>query len=132
MTNREFFSAIANSNISAELVAFANDAIAKLDARNEKRASTPSKTALANEPIKASILDLLVSGSKVASEIGVALEISTNKASALCRQLVECGKLSVTDVKVKGKGSVKSYSLSGDDGCTVATEMTDYERNTMN
>lgn len=111
MTNRDFLSSVLASDVSAELKEYAQQAIDKIDARNLKRASKPSKTALANEPIKASILELLANGGRVASEIGVALDISTNKASALCRQLVENGKLAVTDIKVKGKGSVKYYSL---------------------
>ena len=112
MTTREFFTAILSADVADDVKEFASQGIAKLDSRNQKRAEKPSKTALANEPIKASIVDLLAGGGRVASEIGVALDISTNKASALCRQLVEGGKLTVTDIKVKGKGSVKYYSLA--------------------
>ena len=112
MTNREFFNAVANADVSAELKEFAEQAIAKLDTRNEKRSSKPSKTAIENEPIKTAILELLAGGAKVASEIGVALGISTNKASALARQLTLEGNLKVVDIKVKGKGTVKSYSLA--------------------
>ena len=49
---------------------------------------------------------------QIASEIAVALEISTQKTSALCRQLVENGTLNAEDVKVKGKGKVKGYTLA--------------------
>ena len=112
MTNREFFTAIVNSEVSDELKAFATEAIEKLDARNAKRASKPSKKSLENEPIKASIKDFLESGSHLASEIASSLEISVNKASALCRQMVTDGVLKVEDVKVKGKGTQKSYSLA--------------------
>ena len=119
MTQREFFTAIVNaSEIEPneaqweELVKFASEAIAKLDARNAKRASTPSKKSLENEPIKAKIVEFLASGSHLASEIASGCEISTSKASALCRQLVESGSLTVCDVKVKGKGTQKSYSLA--------------------
>lgn len=112
MTNREFFTAISTASVSDELKAFALDSIAKLDARNEKRTSKPSKTALANEPIKASILELLANGAKVASEIGATLEISTNKASALCVQLAKEGKVIASEVKIPKKGAVKSYRLA--------------------
>lgn len=112
MTNREFYTAIVNSDLNDELKAFATDAIAKLDARNAKRASTPSKKSVENEPIKASIVDFLAGGSHLASEIASGCEISTSKASALCRQLVKSGVLTVCDVKVKGKGMQKSYSLA--------------------
>ena len=112
MTNREMFTAIVNGEITDEVVAKATEEIAKLNARNAKRASKPSKKSLENEPIKAKIAEFLESGSHLASEIASACEISTSKASALCRQMVESGSLTVCDVKVKGKGTQKSYSLA--------------------
>ena len=113
MTNREFYTAIVNSNVSDELKTFATDAIAKLDARNAKRSSKPSKKSLENEPIKESISNLLVDGdARLASEIASSLELSVSKVSALCRQMVADGVLHVEDVKVKGKGTQKSYSLA--------------------
>lgn len=113
MTNREFYTAIVNSNVSDELKAFATDAIAKLDARNAKRASKPSKKSLENEPIKESIANLLVDGdARLASEIAKSLDLSVSKVSALCRQMVDDDVLHVEDVKVKGKGTQKSYSLA--------------------
>lgn len=114
MTNREFFTAIAsNENLSAELVKFANEAIAKLDKRNASRSSKPSKTAVANEPIKTSIVEYVTAhANALASDIAEACEISTQKASALCRQLVEDKVLTVCEVKVPKKGKVKAYSLA--------------------
>ena len=112
MTNREFYTMVANGTLTEEVIAKANEEITKLDARNAKRASTPSKKSLENEPIKAKIVEFLASGSHLASEIASGCEISTSKASALCRQLVESGSLTVCDVKVKGKGTQKSYSLA--------------------
>lgn len=112
MTNREFYTAIVNGEMNEEIVAKATEEIAKLDARNAKRSSKPSKKSLENEPIKAKIVEFLAEGSHLASEIASGCEISTSKASALCRQLVESGTLTVADVKVKGKGTQKSYSLA--------------------
>lgn len=115
MTKREFFNAVASlENVDAELKLFAEQEIEKMDARNAKRASTPSKTAIANEPIKENIVAFLNDheGSHIASEIATEVGVSTQKASALCRQLVENGTLSVEDVKVKGKGKVKAYSVA--------------------
>ena len=112
MTNREFYTAVIASVDNDELKAFATDAIAKLDARNAKRASKPSKKSLENEPIKASIREFLVDGSHLASEIAKGLNLSVSKVSALCRQMVGDGTLTVEDVKVKGKGTQKSYSLA--------------------
>ena len=114
MTNREFFTAIAsNTTLPVELVEFATEAIAKLDKRNASRSSKPSKTAIANEPIKGSIIEYITThANALASDIAVACEISTQKASALCVQMVKDNVLTVCDVKVPKKGKVKAYSLA--------------------
>ena len=79
MTNREFFTAIVNSDLNDEMKAFATDAIAKLDARNAKRASTPSKTQKENAPLIEKIASLLTSEPKLASELAKEMEICTQK-----------------------------------------------------
>lgn len=112
MTNREFYQSIVSANISEELTAFAQSAIEKLDARNEKRSSKPSKTAIANEPIKVAIVGFLGDKTMTASEVGAGVEITTQKASALLRQLVNDGTVKVSTVKVKGKGEVKAYTVA--------------------
>ena len=118
MTNREFYTNISNGIINDEVIAHATSAIEKMDTANANRKSKPSKTSVANEPIKASIVELLTTnGAMVASAIGTALttpelEVSTSKVSALCRQLVEAKVLSVEDVKIPKKGTVKQYSIA--------------------
>ena len=112
MTYRDFYNAVLTSTDNDELKAFATEAIAKLDARNAKRASKPSKKSLENAPIKDSIAEFLADGSHLASEIASGLNLSVSKVSALCRQMVGDGILTVEDVKVKGKGTQKSYSLA--------------------
>ena len=114
MTNREFFTAIAsNTTLPVELVEFATEAIAKLDKRNASRSSKPSKPAIANEPIKALIVEYVTAhANALASDIAVACEISTQKASALCVQMVKDNVLTVCEVKVPKKGKVKAYSLA--------------------
>ena len=113
MTNREFFTAVSAGIINDEVIAHATSAIEKMDTANANRKSKPSKTSVANEPIKASIVELLTTnGAMVASAIGAELELSTSKVSALCRQLVEAKVLSVEDVKIPKKGTVKQYSIA--------------------
>lgn len=113
MTYREFYTAVVNGEMNEEMVTFATEAIAKLDARNEKRASTPSKTAIANEPIKASIVEFLGNGeTHIAKEIGEAIGVSTSKASALCGQLVKVGTLTATEVKLPKVGKRVAYTLA--------------------
>lgn len=112
MTNREFFNAIISANVNKEVTAHAIDELEKLDARNAKRSSKPSKTQLANESIKAHLLEILAVKPMTASEIHeVDADLSTQKISSLCRQLVEAGKLAVEEVKIPKKGKQKQYSL---------------------
>lgn len=113
MTNREFYTAIMNGTMTDEIKAHAAEAIAKLDERNQKRSSKPSKTQLENEPVKTAIIDYLtVHGGAVAADIAAEVDITTQKASALCRQLVEEGKLTVEEVKIPKKGKCKKYSVA--------------------
>lgn len=114
MTEREFLTkVIAIEGISKELSDYATEGIAKLDARNDKRKNTQTKAQKENEGVMTAIVDhLTANGSDVASSIGTALGISTQKASALCKLLVDNGKLTVADVKVKGKGTVKQYTVA--------------------
>lgn len=108
MTQREFFTAIVNSDLNDELKAFATESIEKLDVRNAKRAERPSKTQIANEPIIKAIAEVLTSEPLRASEIAEACGISTQKASALVKKVEG---VQSTDVKVKGKGTQKGYFL---------------------
>lgn len=117
MTNREFYSAVASGNITAEVQQFASDAIVKLDERNAKRSSQPSKTAVANEPIMAEIVSHLteVGAAKTSPDIGAAIGQSTQKVVALCNQLVERGVLVKTEGKVPKKGKMKFYAIAPKD-----------------
>ena len=109
MTKREMFEVIVNGNVTEEVVNMAKNEIIKLDERNEKRRNTLSKTAKENEPIKEAILGILTDVPMVASDVAEKVGISTQKASALLRQI---DGLNVTEVKVKGKGKVKGYALA--------------------
>ena len=113
MTEREFLTKVlAIEGIATELSDYATEGIAKLDARNDKRKNTQTKAQKENEGVMTAIVNhLTANGADVASGIGTALGISTQKASALCKLLVDGGKLTVADVKVKGKGTVKQYSI---------------------
>lgn len=108
MTNREFYNAVITNAITEEVIAHAENALVKLDERNAKRANTPSKTQIANEPIIKAIAEVLTSEPMLASEIASAVGISTPKASALAKKVEG---VHITDVKVKGKGTQKGYYL---------------------
>lgn len=112
MTNRDFYSAIINGTINEEVVAKATEELGKLDARNDKRRNTLSKEQLANEEFKKSMVEFIGESKLTASEIAKGLEISTQKVSALAKQLVDNGTLVKEEVAVKGKGKVLAYSLA--------------------
>ena len=81
------------------------ESIAKKNSAERK----PSKTQAANEQTKAEMIAYLTTQDegKTATEIAEAFGISNQKASALLRQM----DVKVCDVKVKGKGTQKAYSL---------------------
>lgn len=117
MTEREFLTAVlAIADLPENLATYATEGIAKLDARNDKRKNTQTKAQKENEGVMTAIVrHLTANGADVASGIGTALGISTQKASALCKLLVDGGQLTVADVKVKGKGTVKQYTVAEGD-----------------
>ena len=111
MTNREFFTAILNSTLSDEMKEHAKAELKKMDERNSKRSSTMTTTQKENITFKEKILSVLTTEGKVASTIAEELNLSVQKVSSLCRQLVEEGKVTVEDVKIPKKGKQKSYKV---------------------
>lgn len=109
MTNREFFNAVmAIENVSADVKAHAENEIAKLDARNAKRASTPSKTQVANEPLVKAVREYLAGATEpmCSAEIAEALEMTSNKVAALLKNI----EVEVSEKKFN-KRKVKAYAL---------------------
>ena len=110
MTQRKLHVAIANGEMNDEVKATAAEYIAKMDEANEKRKNTLSKKQEENEAIKAEIMGHLDTEAKTATTVGELMGISTQKASALLRQLVNDGKATATEVKITGKGKQKGYT----------------------
>ena len=157
VTRRAVYTTIQKYDVPDWVRSWVDAELTKMDAANANRQSKPSKKEQENQPIKDGIFALLRErGSMVASAIGEAMNISTSKASALCRQMVEDGQLSVAEVKSpkKGGGKVKQYTAiedetededegeetvegaivlnMGDDGDTNGTvQATDHELNSM-
>ena len=111
-TMRDFLNAVISNKVDDEVVDFAKAEIARMDERNAKRAEKPSKTAIENEPIKMAIVGVLTNEPKTASAIGTEVGVTTQKASALLRQLVDNNKAVSTEIKVTGKGKCKGYTLA--------------------
>ena len=98
----------------ADVVSKFTAEIVKLDATNAKRAEKAKAKAVEYEPIKSAIAEFLkVNGTKTTSEIAVAIEQSVPKTSAMCRQMVEEGRLVASDVSVPKKGKQKAYTIVG-------------------
>ena len=113
MTNREFLTAVSTlENVSAEIIEYATAALAKMDAANEARKNKPSKTAIENAPILEAITGILTAEPAIASDIAAAVGISTQKASALLRQLVASGIAVQGETKSPKKGMIKTYALA--------------------
>jgi hypothetical protein len=103
---------IINGTNPDKVKEWATAEIEKLDAKNSKRKNTETKEQKENKVLMDAILSNLSAGTPtVASILGTALGVSTQKASALCSLLVKSGKVVATEVKVKGKGTVKGYLL---------------------
>ena len=115
MTKREFYTAIMNGEIDEQVKLFASEELEKMDAANEKRRNTLSKKAQENLPLLQKITDeILTDEPKTATDVAAVLEVSVQKASGLLRRLVEEGKAVKVDVKIKGKGTQKGYTLPMD------------------
>lgn len=125
MTNREFYNLIAaDTTLTDEIRAHAEEQIAKLDAIAEKRKGKVSKAdaekreaniAMANHIAET----ILTSEAKTATDVAAVLteetgeEVKVQKASYLCRLAVELGLASVTEVKIPKKGTQKAYTIAG-------------------
>ena len=120
MTMKEFLNAVVTANVSEEVTNFASAEIAKIDGKNAKRRNTPTASQKANAELLASILfemkegGLAEGGVAIASNVGKAFGITTQKASAILQMGVKEGALTETEVKVKGKGKVKGYALTAE------------------
>lgn len=112
MTKREFYTAIMNGEIDEQVKLFASEELEKMDAANEKRRNTLSKKAQENQPLLQQITnEILTDEPKTATDVAAVLKVSVQKASGLLRRLVEEGKAVKVDVKIKGKGTQKGYTL---------------------
>lgn len=115
MTQKEFLTKVIETVADEELKAYAEKALEKMAARLAARKEKMTPKQEANAALKEQILAYFTENPNTtlgAAAVGEMFEISTQKASPLLRQMVEAGALTVEDVKVTGKGTVKSYSLA--------------------
>ena len=120
MTNREFYTAIANlDNIPAELVEFAADSIAKLDHTNEVRKVKAAEKAAEKQAEKAPIREALFAAvtaepqtaTMLIEAAGLAESVKPASIPSLMKPFVDAGSVAKVDVKVPGKGTQRGYVL---------------------
>lgn len=90
MTNREFYVAIAEAQVSDELTTKAQELIAALDSRNEKRKTTPTKEQKEAAGRREAVLAYLKANAAevfTRDQIAEALEITPGQATAACKAL---------------------------------------------
>ena len=123
-----------NGALIPEVVEYAQAQITKIEDKNSKRkdGSKPTAKQLENEGIKSTILSLMEVGTTYTAKDIIGFEIegvtTTQKVSALMKQLVTAGKVVATDVKPEGsKSKVKGYSLVAEatDEAVVESETED-------
>lgn len=112
MTKREFYENIINNIINDEVITTAKTYLIKMDAAQASRSSSASaKRAEINRPIIDGMLAFFenADGVHTAAEVSAALGISVQKASALLRQMVASGLLTVEEISVPKRGKQKGY-----------------------
>ena len=109
MTRRERLEMVIAGNITNELIEECKVEIEKMDTANAKRTENASimenimgVVANSDEPI---LVDGIVEGLGVEG-------LTRQRVSSLCTILVKDGRLNSVDVKVKGKGKRKAYSIA--------------------
>lgn len=118
MTTREFLNAVISSTENTEMIEKAQTMLVALDNRASSRKSKPSKVQIANEPIKARIVEILCNADEPLTspqicEIIDDESISHNKVSALLRQIEEVDSC---EIKVPKKGKMKAYFIDKTEG----------------
>lgn len=112
MTQREFLMAVIEAGGAEDVIAFAQEAIEKLDRTNETRKNKTNAKSEALNAEAAEIISTNVTADEpmTAGTLGELIGESTQKASAILRRGVTLGLLSVEEVK-GAKGKVKGYRL---------------------
>ena len=118
MTKRELYMAVVEGRVTDEVIEGFKAEIEKIDRTNEERKAKVTPHQEENTAIKWDIrrlfertnqphfIEEIVEGVK-----GDFPEVTRQRCSALCNQLIEEGVLNVEDVRVKNKGKRKLYTL---------------------
>lgn len=124
MNERTYLNAVlALPNLSDELKEETNARLDKMNAKNEKRKTMPTKTQKENEPIAKAIVEALANGGMLGLDLATAIGQTPNKTNGVAGNLVKEGVLIKTKVKVKGKGDMAHYELAPTDEVEETAEV---------
>ena len=112
MTRRERLEMVIANNITEELVEECKVELEKLNASNASR--KPTAHQVENVKIGKDILTILTNEPKFVEDVLAGLDkgYSRQRVSGILTNLVKDGKVHSEDVKVKGKGKRKAYTLA--------------------
>ena len=111
MTAREFYTAVIGGKVGEAELAYAREAILKLDNKNAKRKAPNGEIKEENKPIAEAILSALANGSMLSADLAKTIGQTTQKTNGVAGRMVELGMITKTKVKVKNKGEQTAYSL---------------------
>ena len=115
MTAREFYNAVIGGKVGEAELAYAREAILKLDNKNAKRKVPNGEIKEENKPIAEAILSALANGSMTSPDLAKAIGQTTQKTNGVAGEMCKLGMLDKFKVKVKGKGELTAYALATTD-----------------
>ncbi len=112
MTRRERLEMVIAQNITEELIEECKVELEKLNASNASR--KPTAHQIENSKVSEDILTILTHEPKFVDEVlaGLDGEYTRQRISGILNTLVKDGKVVSEEVKVKGKGKRKVYTLA--------------------
>ena len=113
MTNREFYTAVINANVSDEITEKATELVAQLDARNEKAKARPRKENAEVAGRKTAVAKFIATheGEFTADEIAEILNMTSAQVSSALRVHVAAGAVTKGSRKIDSKHTKVVYKI---------------------
>lgn len=113
MTRRQRLEAVINGEITEELIEECKEELKKLDAASAKALERARSTDHYNEnkELEEQVYRLLTSEPVQIDELKekLGVELTRQRLTAICTNLIKAERIQSCDVKVKGKGKRKAY-----------------------
>lgn len=113
MTIREFYAAVAEGNVTEEIISKAAELLAAHDARNEKRKSTDTKEKKEAAARREVVLAFLREneGAFTRDAIAEGCDLKPSEVTGACTWLVKSGEIVKTEVKID-KSKRVAYAIA--------------------